>query len=352
MIFFTAVLSLLILPVLGSVAWTFVLNAKIEKANPPIGQFANIDGTKLHYLDLLADRPDPNTPVIVFIHGASSNLKDQLLPPQQNLQGQYRMIFVDRPGHGWSSRGDKRNNTPLGQAQTIAGLLDHLDIGKAIIVGHSFGGAVTAAFPLVRPDLVSGLLFLSPATHPWPGGATNWYNKLAKRPILGRIFSWTLAGPAGLGRLPAAVDCVFSPNKPPENYLAKTGIELVLTPRRFRDNAIDVEGLYDNVLKTSPRYKTITAPTIIITGDSDTVVYEEIHSEGLARDIAGAKLIVVKNLGHKPDYVVPELVAAAIDVLAGKTRDLNAIAQAAEQRIASDRFGPVERCPQPKMPQG
>ena len=53
------------------------------------------------------------------------------------------------------------------------------------------------------------------------------------------------------------------------------------------------------------------------------------------------------NVGHKPDYVLADLVAAAIDTLAGTPRDLDAIAAAQAGRLAGDRFGPVEACPPP-----
>ena len=75
----------------------------------------------------------------------------------------------------------------------------------------------------------------------------------------------------------------------------------------------------------APRYKEIAAPTVVISGDADTVVYEEIHSLGLARDIPGAELVWVKNLGHKPDWIAPDLVVAAIEKLGGQPRDLQAL---------------------------
>ena len=55
------------------------------------------------------------------------------------------------------------------QAALIAGLMDRLGIGQAIIVGHSFGGSITAAFALDHPDKTLGLVFLSPL--PIPGRA-------------------------------------------------------------------------------------------------------------------------------------------------------------------------------------
>ena len=55
-------------------------------------------------------------------------------------------------------------------------------IKRAVIVGHSFGGAIAAAFGVRHPDKTEGLLFLAPATHPWPGGI-DWYYHLAAMPM-------------------------------------------------------------------------------------------------------------------------------------------------------------------------
>ncbi len=44
-------------------------------------------------------------PPIVFIHGASANLNDQMVPLRPLLEGRAEMLFFDRPGHGWSERG-------------------------------------------------------------------------------------------------------------------------------------------------------------------------------------------------------------------------------------------------------
>ncbi|ODT07074.1 MAG: esterase [Mesorhizobium sp. SCN 65-20] len=307
----------------------------IERRNPPVGSFARVGGADIHYVHVPAGA-DADLPPIVFIHGASANLKDQMLPLGPPLEGRAEMLFLDRPGHGWSSRGTGNNETQEGQAATIAALMDHLGIEEAIIVGHSFGGSIAATFALEHPEKTLGLLFLAPATHPWPGGNTSWYYSISALPVIGPLFVATLSSPAGLLRIEAATTCVFSPNKVPDGYVARAAIPLVLRPKAFRANAVDVEGLYRHVAKAAPRYGSIAAPTVVIAGDEDTVVYEEIHSVGLARDIKSSELVWVRNLGHKPDWIAPDLVVAAIEKLAGKDRDLTAAARMVEARIATD----------------
>lgn len=310
----------------------------IERRYPPAGSFATLGDARIHYVHVPA-RKNADLPPVVFIHGASANLRDQMVPLRPLLEGRAEMLFLDRPGHGWSERGSGSNETPDGQAATIAALMDSLGIGKAVIVGHSFGGAVAAAFALAQPDRTRGLVFISAATHPWPGGGTSWYYSLAARPLLGRLFVETIANPAGANRMVIATECVFAPNKVPDAYLEAASIPLVLRPRAFRSNAIDVEGLYRHVAAAAPHYPDIAAPSVVISGDRDAVVYEELHSVGLARDIPGAELVWVRNLGHKPDWHAPDLVAAAIEKVAGKERDLQALARTVETRLAGDASG-------------
>lgn len=343
----TALLALVLALVLVLVGVTRIGAWLIERRNPPAGSFATVNDTRMHFVHVPAPA-GADLPPVVFIHGASGNLLDQMFPLRPLLEGRAEMLFFDRPGHGWSGRGAD-NETPHGQAKTIAALMDHAGIDRAIVVGHSFGGGVAATFGLDHPERTQGLIFLAAATHPWPGGATSWYYRLTAIPVIGRLFANTLAWPGGILRMRQAAACVFSPNFAPEAYLDDAGISLVLRPDAFRANAIDVNGLFPHVEKLAPRYKEISAPTVVLSGNSDTVVYEEIHSTGLARDIPDAELVWVKNLGHKPDWIAPDLVVAAIEKLAGRERDLQALARAVEARIADDAYG-VGICADEKPP--
>jgi pimeloyl-ACP methyl ester carboxylesterase len=343
----TAALAFLLAFFLVLAGITRVGSWLIERRNPPAGSFATVNGTRVHYVHVPGPA-NPELPPLVFIHGASANLKDQMLPLGPLLEGRAEMLFFDRPGHGWSERGSNNEN-PHQQAATIAALMDHVGIKDAVVVGHSFGGAVTATFGLEHANRTRGLVFLSAASHPWPGGATSWYYSLTATPVIGQLFSEAITYPAGMLRMAAATTCVFAPNAVPDTYSDDVSIPLVLRPRAFRSNAIDVAGLYGHVLETAKRYGAIKAPTVVISGDHDAVVYEEIHSVGLARDIPGAELVWIRNLGHKPDWLAPDLVIAAIEKVAGQKRDLTALARTVEARIAGDAHG-VGICVDEKAP--
>lgn len=327
-------ISSILLLLAGLAIWTRLKAREIEARHPPSGEMIDVGGYRLHAVHV--PRPEgADLPPLVFIHGASGNLLDQEVPFRPKLEGRAEMLFIDRPGHGWSERGGAANDTPEGQAVAIARAMQAKNISSAIIVGHSFGGAIAASFALAHPQMTKGLVFLAPATHSWPGGIA-WYYDLTRLPLIGPLFAHTLALPAGLTRLESGSACVFAPNPKPDDYVSKTAPALVLRPQAFRNNAIDVANLKPYVTRIAPRYPEIKTPTVILTGDSDSVVLAHIHSEGLARDIEGAELVWIRNLGHKPDHVTTELAIRAIEKVAGIDVDLKVAAAATEAILAAD----------------
>jgi pimeloyl-ACP methyl ester carboxylesterase len=308
--------------------------AAFERGNGNRGELIDVGGYAMNSVHVPRP-PGADLPPIVFIHGASANLNDPMAAFRSKLEGRAEMLFLDRPGFGYSERGGPRNDFPDGQADAIAALMQKRGIKKAIIVAHSFGGAIAATFALNHKDMVAGLVFLSPATHPWPGGV-DWYYDIAKTPLLGDLFSTLVAPTVGRLLVDKATRGVFAPNHRPDDYIARSQTYLALRPNTFRYNAIDISNLLAYVTKVAPRYREIKAPTVIVTGDRDAVVLPEIHSRQLHEAIAGSKLVRIHNLGHKPDYIVTDVAIAAIETVAGQTPDLDALAGIAQARIAGD----------------
>ncbi len=288
--------------------------AEIAERYPPVGTFVGEGETRSHIVDVNEVAVD--APRVLFIHGASGNLLDQHFAFAGAIRPHARAIFIDRPGHGHSARGGA--DDPVKQAARYAAALDELGMEKAIIVGHSLGGASAAAFAVLYPERTAGLVLLAPATHPWPGGV-NWYYSLASWPVIGPIFAHTLVLPAGQASIGQGVLSTFEPNEAPESYVMQTAAPLVLRPTNFRYNAQDVAGLYDFVTDFSSRYREITAPTAIITGDEDTIVLPSIHSVALDDEIPDSELIVLHGVGHKPDYVATGKVIEAILAMHAKS---------------------------------
>jgi pimeloyl-ACP methyl ester carboxylesterase len=297
-------------------AMTPWLASRTERQFPPAGSFAEAGGIRQHFIDLPAGEGADLAP-LVFLHGASGNARELAGAFAPALEGRARMIFVDRPGAGYSGRKGREDSDPAVQAGYVAALLDELKIERAVIVGHSLGSAIAAAFAVHHRDRTAGLVFLAPATHPWSGGGVTWYYHLTDAPLIGPLFAHVLAVPLGNLQYSRALRGVFSPNRVPADYAQRSGTRLVLRPGNFIANAQDVASLYENVARLQPRYSEIDAPTVIVTGDSDATVLANIHSIGLERDIAGAKLVWLKDTGHMPTYTATDRIVQEIETLNG-----------------------------------
>ena len=282
----------------------------IERRNPPVGEL------RRH-----RRRPHPLRPCA----GARQcrTAADRLHPRRQRQsQGpdaaaaaaarRPRRNAVPRPARaiGWSGRGPGNNETPSAQANTIAALMDRLGIKQGDhrrpFLRRRGDGRLRLRTPGqdARPGLPVGR-----PRHPWPGGATSWYYSLTTIPVLGWLFSETSPiRPASL-RMDGATTCVFAPNKVPDELCRREPrSRWCCGPALSAPTPSMSQASIASRSTAAPRYREIKAPTVVISGDRDKVVYEEIHSVGLARDIPGAELVWVHNLGHKPDWIAPDLV--------------------------------------------
>jgi pimeloyl-ACP methyl ester carboxylesterase len=284
----------------------------IEQAHPPAGRFVEVAGGRIHLVEL---GPAAAAPV-VLLHGASGNLEDMRLALGDKLAKHHRVILVDRPGHGWSDRlGGSADASPARQAALIHAALKQIGIRSAVIVGHSWSGALVTAYALAYPDAVSGLLLLAPVTHPWKGGV-GWYNPILTTPIIGPLFARTIALPLGRLLTGPVVTSVFAPHEPPQDYAGRTAVELVLRPAELIANAEDLIQLKPFVSAQAPNYGAIAAPVTIIVGDLDYVVSLQIHAEAIAAMLPRGRLIVLPGVGHMVHHVAADVFVEAIAGLA------------------------------------
>jgi pimeloyl-ACP methyl ester carboxylesterase len=285
----------------------------IERAHPPRGRFIAIDGQRQHVVELdRAAAGRVGEPPIVLLHGAGCNLEDMRFALGERLAARQRIIFVDRPGQGWSERPGGQGASPDEQAAMLCKLLDRLAVERAVLVGHSWGGTLALTFALDQPERVAGLVLLAPPTHPRLGRMTALYTILGA-PVVGWLFAHTLVLPFAAAALGVGVRAPFRPQAPPDHYLKRAAGFLLLRPAMFLANARDIAGLQKFLAKQVARYGALAAPTILITGDRDPVVALRHHAMALAAATPAIKLIVLPNVGHMPHHADPDRVVAAIE---------------------------------------
>lgn len=287
----------------------------VQRNHPARGTMVEVAGGSLHVVDL--GRRDAAGPPIVMLHGASSNLEVMRRPVGERLAQNRRVILIDRPGHGWSTRDRLEDSTPELQGRMIAEALAKLGVARAIFVVHSWAGALGARMALDHPQSVAGLVMLAPVAYPWPGGVGR-YNRIVAMPVIGPLLAYTITLPLGALLAEPGARGVFLPQAMPQDFVRDTATQLLLRPREFLANARDLVTLKAAVAEQAPRYAGIKAPITIISGDeSDKTASTSIHSRPLAAVAPNTRLIVLPGIGHMIPNVVPDLVIAEVEAMAG-----------------------------------
>ncbi|TXM73849.1 alpha/beta hydrolase [Methylobacterium sp. WL69] len=318
----------LVAVVLGAGALaTLLITLRIEARHPPQGPFVPVPGGRLASLEA---GPNPSARgTVVLLHGASANASDPMEGIGRRLAADgFRVIAFDRPGSGWSDRlGGRDMAPPAAQGHAIAQALERMKVSPAIVLGHSWSGALATAIALDHPERVAGLVLAAPVAMPYPqAGTVPWTYRLALWPPATWLLSQTLATPVGLYYLPRVGGAVFRPQEAPADYLDRSRAALVLRPGSIRANLHDLAGLPGALAVQAPRYATLRVPTVVISGDADGAVPAGRQAVPLAAAIPNARLVLLPGIGHMLQYV-------AVDALADEVARL-------ADRIAAER-GPV-----------
>ena len=302
------VLIIVLVAVVGVVAGLVVLNLWLthaaEKALPPFGEFAEINGTRTHYVDRGEGIP------IVLIHGANGALQDFTATIFDRLAATNRVVAIDRPGHGYSER-PKGLVTLEQQAAMLHELLGRLGVERPVVVGFSFGATVALAYALDYPENTGAVVTLAGAAYEWPG-AIDWKWKIPTWPVIGGLLADNLPQIAGRLIRGAAIRGAFSPDPVATTY-DNAPYGLMLRPVSFRANAADIRNLKSLLRAQSPRYPSLSVPLVIITGDGDSVVSNRIHSMQLHADVPQSELTLIRGAGHLLPYSRPDDVISAIE---------------------------------------
>lgn len=306
---------------------TAVGNIVIGWENPPAGRFIDTTAGRQHILDVGPDNPAPSpTRTVVLLHGATANLGDMRLALVDRLRGRYRVIAVDRPGHGWSERADGAvDASPQRQAAVLREILRKARVERPIVLGHSWGGSVALAYALDYPEEIGGLLLLAPLAAPWKSDLRR-YAVWGDTPGLGQFLAHTLAMPSAWLSVDRILWRAFAPQTAPANYVERASIMLALRPPAAMANAQDLARLDSFTTALMPRYSQIAAPAIVITGTRDHLISPRFQARLIASLLPHARLVLLPGVGHMLHHAEPKRVIAAIDELAeGAERSRRAV---------------------------
>lgn len=249
--------------------------------------FARINGALLHYR--LDGRVDAPVLALVNSLGTDARIWDGVVAL---LADRYRLVSYDKRGHGLSDAPDG-DYTIDDEVDDLAGLLDHLAIGRLALAGISIGGMIGQAFALRSPQRLQALVLCDTAAK--VGDAALWNSRIAavrqggmcsiSDAVMARWFAEAFrhGQPDDL----AGWQTMFE-RMPAEGY-ARTCAAL-----RDTDLTDAIEG--------------ITTPTLVVAGEQDLSTPPDLV-RATARKIPGARFEIIAGAGHIPSIEQPRALA-------------------------------------------
>jgi pimeloyl-ACP methyl ester carboxylesterase len=262
-------------------------------------RFVEAGGIQAHVAEWGAGDP------VLLIHGASSDMGVWAPTIVPMLRDRFRVAAYDRPGMGFTAQRPPRAETLEAQSRVAAGVIDRLGLAKPIIVGHSWGGAVTLRLALDWPDLIGGLVLIAPVAYEWPGGVS-WHLHWSSKPVIGDFFNHVVTRPFASAAVRSGLAGAFGPSPVPQDYLETAASLRAARPAAMRANSLDMIAAKREIIGQQSRYRDIAAPVAMLAGDGDTVVSTMIHSVKLAQTLRNARLDVVQGAGHLPHEAAPD----------------------------------------------
>jgi len=283
----------------------------LEDTVPP-RELADADShfIKVNGLDVHTKATGSGEPIFLLLHGfgASTFSWREVMAPLGDLG---TVIAYDRPAFGLTERPltwDEGTNpyTPEAQVDLVVGLLDALEIEKAVLVGNSAGGTVAAATALARPERVHALVLVDAAIYTG-GGAPSLVRPLFQLPQFDTL------GPLLARRIQAQGQAFLRQAWHDPSQITPEMIEGYWKPLHAQhwDKALWELTKASRASNLDEHLDELTLPTLVITGDDDRIVPTD-QSLRLAGALPNAELVVIPECGHLPQEECPEAFMDAV----------------------------------------
>jgi pimeloyl-ACP methyl ester carboxylesterase len=277
-----------------------------ENDNPPAGQFLEVNGVRLHYVERGSGAP------LVLLHGNGSMIQDFESSGLIDLAAKnYRVIVFDRPGFGHSDRPRNVVWTPAAQAELINSALHRLGVSHAIVLGHSWGASVAVALALKYPTLVQGLVLASGYYYPTLRPDVVALSAPAV-PLVGDILGHTLSPIASRVMWPLLMAKIFGPRSVPKKFEGFPK-EMALRPSQIRASAAESALMIPDAFHYRDEYTNLKMPVVIVAGDEDRLVDIDAQSTRLHRDVPQSRFHRVPGTGHMIHQTATGVVMSAIN---------------------------------------
>ncbi len=257
-----------------------------------------LDGCLLYYTDsgaMNGGKSGDREPLVMLM-GLGGSHRSWGEPFLSQLERSFRVIALDHRGTGRSTRGSGEYSIRV-LADDTAGAISRLGLDRAHVFGLSLGGMVAQELAIRHPDRVHGLVLASTTCG---GSEAIWSNPTARRRFT-----------EGIGIGESAWALVVTPRFATENgaFLQRIGWETLTagTP----PSVLGEQARAIRAFSTYGRLPSISAPSLIMTGDSDLLI-PPANAHVLRRRIPGAEGVVVRDAGHVFVWEAPDRAASEV----------------------------------------
>jgi len=281
-------------------------------AAPATGRFVRAADVQLY-----VQEEGPLTgPPVLLVHGTGAWSEIWRETMQALAARGYRAIALDMPPFGFTARPANADYGDDAQGRRIIGVLDALQIERATLVGHSFGGRPTMQAAFVAPARVERLVLVDAAldlqrtarhtadsTPPPPSvptGSPLLRTALGVRSLRDAAVAATLTNPRLTGwllsKLIANQDAV-TPDR--VAMLQRPFTVAGSTPRVSEWLAPFATTRTTSLATDRSRYRTICVPTLVLWGARDEIT-PLMQGKDLVRLVPDARWVVLRDAGHIP----------------------------------------------------
>ena len=231
---------------------------------------------------------DAERPPIILIHGAGG--EHLHWPIQARRLSGYRVYAMDLPGHG-KSEGHGLHQVS-GYAEQVLRWMDEVGLHKAVLVGHSMGGAISLYMGLQYPERVRGLSLVGTG---------------ANLPVNADFLENTAHETTFQSAVEFLASWAFSPSADPK--LAEAAQQQMFGTR---PTVLHGDFMACDAFDVRERLGEIEHPTQVICGSDDKLMPVR-FSQYLADHIPSAELDLIPEAGHMVMLEKPVLFASALE---------------------------------------
>jgi pimeloyl-ACP methyl ester carboxylesterase len=311
-----AVWAVAIVVVLGVIGFVTLSRADIPYATLE-AHYANASdryldlpsGVHLHY----RDQGNPAGETLVLVHGFGASLFDWE-DWVKRLDGQYRVISLDLPGHGLTSAPKHYQAQMDDLIGAVDALTTHLGVSHFVLVGNSMGGGVAWNYALQHPGRLDGLVLEdsvpapNPAAQPQRGKSNVIIFNLMQAPLLRGILTH--------------IDLTPLIRQGLESALVDKSLVTPALVQRYSDFSrapghrvilLNLQGgAHPDPVVLNAALGQLKVPTLVMHGKVDKLIGVA-EGERTAKTIPGSTLILYDGVGHVPMEQIPDKSAADLD---------------------------------------